>query len=192
MAFNLRELPPAVLEPRVGTKDDHFVEIYEDESALIDSVGTFLSLGLRGGEATVVIATPGHRRAIEDRLAERVDLDVARRDGFFESMDAEETLACFMVDGHPDPGKLARVIGDILVRVGRGGRKVRVFGEMVAVLLAQGNVTGALSLEDGWNGLAATHRFRLFCAYPSDAFAGDDTDALAGVCNRHSHVLVAP
>jgi hypothetical protein len=62
---------------------------------------------------------------------------------------------------------------------------------MVALLVSDGDVAGAMALEDHWNELAASHRFRLFCAYPSDAFDAADTASLTGVCNRHSHVLVA-
>lgn len=192
MSINFRDLEPALLEPRMGARDDHFVELYDDDDALVASVRTFLSKGLEAGEVAVIIGTPAHRRAIERELGATIDLEGARRSGLFESLDAQDTLDAFTVDGLLDPVRFAEVIGGVLGRAAAGGRQVRVFGEMVALLIAAGDVAGAMALEDHWNELAASHRFRLFCAYPNHAFAPDDTASLTAVCNRHSHVLVAP
>jgi hypothetical protein len=191
MSLNWRELDAVVLEPRVaGLHHDHFVELYDDETALVDSVRTFLSIGINEGEAAVVIATPAHSQAIEAALARTVDLEAARAGGLYRSLDAAATLSCFLEDDTIEATRCATVIGDILAEAGRGGRKVRVFGEMVTLLWETGNVAGALQLEDHWNELARTHGFRLFCAYPSTSFASGDTSTLTGVCNRHSHVVV--
>ena len=195
MPLDLKSVDPRVLEPLAGSHavnaDDHFVELYDDDVTLMSSVRTFVTVGISEGEAAVVIATPAHRESIERELGRTVDLDAAREQGLFEALDAEETLAAFMENGHPDPVRFDRVIGEVLARASREGRKVRVFGEMVAVLWADGNVSAALALEDHWNRLGKTRRFRLFCAYPTQAFTEDETDPLASVCNRHSHVVVA-
>jgi hypothetical protein len=56
----------------------------------------------------------------------------------------------------------------------------------VAVLWAEGNVGGALALEDLWTGLAHAQPFSLLCAYPVDAFGGPGTEgAFRAVCQRH-------
>ena len=196
MTLDLKTLDPRVLEPLAGSKavnaDDHFVELYDDDVALMSSVRTFVTVGINEGEAAVVIATPAHREAIERELGRTLDVQAAREQGLFQTRDAAETLALFMGDGRPDPVKFDRVIGDVLADAARGGRRVRVFGEMVAVLWAEGNVAAALALEDHWNRLGRSQRFRLFCAYPTEAFAADDTSSLSGVCNRHSHVVLTP
>lgn len=196
MSLDLRSLDPRTFEPLSGAKvasaDDHFVELYDDDLSLVQSVRTFISIGINDGDAAVVIATPAHRDAIEKELARTVDLASASQQGLFSSFDAADTLALFMEDGEPNPEKVDRVLGPILETAGRGGRKVRVFGEMVAVLWMEGNVAGALGLEDQWNRLALLYDFRLFCGYPSYAFSDETRDALTGMCNRHSHVVVAP
>ena len=71
-----------------------------------------------------------------------------------------------MVAGKPDPVLFEATIGSIVERAARGGRTVRVFGEMVAVLWDAGNVTGALALETLWNDMASNRQFFLLCAYP--------------------------
>ena len=196
MPLDIQNVDPRVLEPQAGSNavnaDDHFVELYDDDMALMSSVRRFVTVGINEGEAAVVVATPAHREAIERELGRTIDVTAARQRGLFESLDAAKTLALFMRDGTPDPRLFERVIGDVLARAGRGGRKVRVFGEMVAVLWAEGNVAAALALEDQWNRLGRSRRFRLFCAYPTEAFAEGDTSPLSGVCNRHSHVIVTP
>ena len=94
-----------------------------------------------------------------------------------------------MADGIPNSAKFAASIGELIAQAAKGGRNVRVFGEMVALLWAAGNVAGAISLEELWNGLAETHPFQLFCAYPVHAFKGDDLVPLREVCHQHSHVI---
>jgi hypothetical protein len=192
MTMDLTALDRLVLEPRAIAVDrnDHFVELYEDDTAMVDSVRTFLSIGINNGEAGVLIATSEHTRAIEAELVRTVDVEAARRTGLLTSLDAAETLSLFMEGGEIDADRFANSIGRVLDAASAGGRRVRVFGEMVALLWADGNVSSALSLEDHWNELARSYPFRLFCAYPSTAFDAGDTSSLTGVCNRHSHVVV--
>ena len=91
----------------------------------------------------------------------------------------------------PDPGRFTEVIGGELTRAARGGRRLRVFGEMVGLLLARGHASATVRLEDLWNELRRTHEFRLFCAYPLaelDERAGWRSP-IAEVCARHSRVI---
>jgi hypothetical protein len=192
MTLDIRDLAAHVFEPRAVATDhnDHFVELYDDEQALARSVRTFLAIGVNEGEAAVVIATPAHREAIGAELDRAVDLAAAREQGLYVVLDAAETLSRFYADGRIDGERFASVIGAVLRGAARGGRRVRVFGEMVAVLWEAGDVAAALELEDRWNDLARTYGFRLFCAYPARGFAAGDETSLTGVCNRHSHVIV--
>ena len=83
-----------------------------------------------------------------------------------------EALSKFMVDGHRIRPVSQRCLGTH--QSGRQGRaRVQAFGEMVAVLWAEGNQSGAIRLEELWNSLRETHRFSLFCAYPMSHFGRD-------------------
>jgi hypothetical protein len=168
----------------------HFVELYDDHSSLAGSVRTFVSTGFGADEAAIVIATAEHLEAFEAELGRAADLDAARAQGLYHSAGAEETLARFMAGDRPDPERFETVIGALLDRASAGGRAVRVFGEMVAVLWAQGNVGAALELEALWNELARSRPFRLFCAYSTGAFEGAARPHLATVVAQHSHVVV--
>jgi hypothetical protein len=169
---------------------EHFVELYADDDSLVESVRMFMTIGLNQGDAAIIVADRAHREAFEAALRSGVDLDAARAQDLYTSIDAEETLALFMEDDMPVAERFQRVVGDLIRRASADGRKVRVFGEMVAVLWAQGNVAGALGLEDIWNDFAVAHPFQLFCAYPASSFGEMDPSPLTAVCERHSHVLL--
>ena len=170
---------------------NHFVEIYENDFSLADSIRTFISMGMQQGEPAVVVADPEHREAIEQSLQQSIDLTFARDHGMYVSLDAAETLNGFIRGGHPDGSRFDDVVGSVIRMAAANGRTVRVFGEMVALLWEQGNVVGAVELEQLWNRLAQEIPFRLFCAYPARAFSPGDLDSLAAVCGEHSHVLVS-
>jgi excisionase family DNA binding protein len=171
---------------------DHFVLFYEAEPFLFDSVSDFIAPALNAGDHAVVIATPHHRARIDERLrAAGVDPSAAARDGRYVARDAAATLSRFMVDGMPLPARFEAVVGELLDGAG-AGREVRVFGEMVALLVAEGNAEAALSLEALWNGIQQRYAFSLLCAYPMNQFGGDELSALlSDTCGRHSSVIPA-
>jgi PAS domain S-box-containing protein len=96
-----------------------------------------------------------------------------------------------MVDRSPDKTLFHRQIGALVAKAGDGGRRsVRAFGEMVALLWAEGNSEAAIQLEELWNQLSRTYAFSLLCAYPMSNFNGAaDADAFGKVCHAHSKVL---
>lgn len=194
MTLDINELDLSTIDlsPRSSEANGHFVELYEDDSFLVDSVARFMSLALREGDAAVAVADRAHRELFDDALrAQGIDVDAAMEHGTFVSLDADEMLARFMEGAMPDAEKFDRILGEVIASAAAGERKVRVFGEMVAVLWTRGNVPGALRVEDLWNDLAENHHFDLFCAYPLSAFGEENLAPLRAVCHRHSHVITA-
>ena len=47
----------------------HFVQFYDNDDALIRSLGPFLGAGLGAGEAALVVATGAHRSAVTEQLS---------------------------------------------------------------------------------------------------------------------------
>ncbi len=61
------------------------------------------------------------------------------------------------------------------------------FGEMVALLWADGQTGAAVDLEAMWNELASQYSFSLLCAYPASAVSGDHlADEVAHLQAAHS------
>lgn len=184
-----------VIAPKVDWSDmgerEHFVQFYENDEFLIDSVSDYVEAALREGNGSIVIATQDHRRAIELRLNESgVRAGEAIAQGRCLFLDALQTLDRFVVAGIPDRDRFFDVIGSQIAQLTARCRRVHAFGEMVALLWAEGNREGAIGLENLWNELGKVHSFSLFCAYPLSGFSdSNDTDHLSGVCGCHSRVV---
>jgi hypothetical protein len=172
---------------------DHFVQFYENEVFLTRSVSSFIAAGLENGNSAILIATTEHREGIEKALTqEGHDLAQLELKGDYFALDAANALATFMVDGLPDRELFNQTIGEMVERATCGGRKLRAFGEMVALLWADKNDDAAIQLEEFWNELINRRPFSLFCAYPWDGCRGESRDnPLIQVCQAHTHVIPA-
>ena len=171
---------------------EHLVQIYESDDVFMDTLAGYVAGGLRAGQGVIVIATPDHRQELDERLrAMGLDLVGAKECDQFIVVDAQETLANFVTDGWPDEKLFTDVVTDLLRRAGSNGRKVRAFGEMVALLWAKGHVGATVRLEHLWHELCAQESFSLLCAYPKIGFTEHPKESLARVCALHSKVLAA-
>ncbi len=179
--------------PWSAKESEHFVQFYEKDEFLLDSVSEFLAAGLQSGDACIIAATEAHAIGIESRL-ESIGIDVRacyeRKQ--FVVLDAAATLSKFMVDGVPDQQRFDAVVGEVISEAARNWPKIRIFGEMVALLAADDNFAGSVKLERVWNVFHENHRFQLYCAYPIGQFTGEGyAESLAHICSEHSHVLPA-
>jgi len=175
------------------TPCEHLVQIYDNSAVFMDSLEGFVAGGLRAGDGVVVIAMPAHLYALEQLLSAcGFDLDRARACDQYIDLEAEETLARFMRDGWPDEKLFTWLVADLLARAGKGGRRVRAFGEMVAVLWAKGQNGATVRLEHLWHGLCQREAFSLFCAYPRSGFTQDADVSIREICEAHSRVVTHP
>jgi hypothetical protein len=151
----------------------HVVQLYgQDDRLLTQNVGRFLLEGLKRGDGLLVIATTEHRGTLVRQLKEERGYAQAVLEGRLVFLDAEATLARFMVDGSPDPDLFQRVVGEALsgVQARSVHTGVRAFGELVGLLWQAGQQSAASRLEDLWNKLLGANQVSLFCAYPIDVF----------------------
>lgn len=172
---------------------DHFVQVYGNDEVFLDMLAGFVGGGLRTGDAAIVIATASHRRELDRRLsAAGRDLASARRSDQYVAVDAELALEKFMVKGWPDEARFRAMVDDLLRRARGDGRRVRAFGEMVALLWAEGHHGATMRLEQIWTELCKVEGFSLFCAYPRLGLTYPDLrQSLHGLCSTHSRVLMA-
>jgi hypothetical protein len=193
MPLDFRKLDQSVLGPVVSSPAEnedgrHFVHIYDEDASLVDAVATFLSLGLEAGEGALVIARPDHIAAFEEAVGSAgVDMGAAHNGGRWRAIRSQELLADFMVDGLPDPDRFLDSIAGLFLSIPAG--KVRIFGEMVADLWAEGRIPAAMRLEELWNDLGPALDFQLFCGYPAAAFHDSDLISVAQVCRQHTQVI---
>jgi len=168
---------------------DHVVQIYEHDDGMLQALEGFVAGGLETGSA-IVIATPGHRDALDARLRKRgIDVGSARAEDRYIALDAERTLGQFMVHGWPDEDRFRDLVGDLISRARGPGRTVRAFGEMVALLWASGHQAATVRLEHLWNQLCDRRQFSLFCSYPKTGFTQDAARSISDICCLHSRVV---
>jgi len=169
---------------------EHVVQIYGDDRVFLDGLEGYVGSGLRAGESTVVIATAMHLHGLEMRLrASGVDVDRARAENRYIARLAEDLLATFMEKDWPDEERFMFAVGQ-LIGLARGGegRKVRAFGEMVAILWSRGNHAATIHLELLWSKVCAAERFPVFCAYPRDTFSRNANESIVEICRIHTRV----
>lgn len=171
----------------------HIVHVYQKDDLLAEIVGLFAAAGIAREEGVVIIATPEHQ-ALFARTLDKMgfDLDQARREGRFASLDAATVLASFSANGRFDSDIFQRVIGEALDGVGPKGRPVRAYGEMVDILWQKGDREAAIALERMWNDLGKRRSFALFCAYRVDNLDAKAYESgLQAICDTHSHFIPA-
>ena len=162
------------------------VEFFDRDDQVLRSIETFLRAGLADYSSLIVIAARSRLDALQARVGHF--LDFAGRDERYFPVAAEEMLARFMVEGWPDRARFREAVGVLVEKAGGTMRRpVRAYGEMVALLVAQGNTEAALRLEHLWNDFIKQRSVVLLCAYPRSIFGSSDD--LRTLSDAHSHVI---
>jgi hypothetical protein len=170
---------------------DHVLQIYENDGIFLDALTGFVGGGINADECCIVIATDAHLMALENRLKSYgIYVESLIADNRYIPLKAEETLSRFMVNGWPDETLFNQTVSE-LIKKGRNhtNRKIRAFGEMVAILWARGNNGATVRLEYLWNKFCQKETFTLFCAYPKSGFTEDITESMHHICCAHAKLI---
>jgi len=169
-------------------RDQHILQIYDHADDLINNLFSFVDDGLKSNETVLIISTREHREQVDERLRQAGHnvFNLRLRDQYI-CLDASEMLAEFMIHGSPDPLLFRYIVADLVKRAKRSQRRVRAFGEMVAILCEAGNQEAALTLEELWNSYMDVEPFTLFCAYSANLVSG--SGLLEKVKHAHDHCI---
>jgi PAS domain S-box-containing protein len=172
----------------------HVVQFYLEDRPLIEELTRLIGIALVSGDSAIVVATEAHRDALAAELKARgMNISKAMAEGCYVALDAHETLAQIIVDQMPDEERFAELLGERIVRAKAASKasqpRTVIFGEMVALLWAEGKREAAIRLEEIWNVLAQKHSFTLRCAYPLKGFHDEEHgEQFAQICEKHSAV----
>jgi MEDS: MEthanogen/methylotroph, DcmR Sensory domain len=169
---------------------EHLVQIYASDDIFLDSLEGFVAGGIKADDGVIVIATAAHLGHLHHRLTERgLHVNLACANDQYIPWEAESALSKFMVDGWPDENLFAEFVKELITRAGKNGRRVRAFGEMVALLWAHGNNGATVRLEHIWHRFCTEYAFSLFCAYPRIGFTQDVAASIQEICAAHSKIV---
>ncbi|MBA3829469.1 MAG: MEDS domain-containing protein [Taibaiella sp.] len=169
---------------------DHVVQLYETDEIFLDTLAGFVGEGIKAGDCVVVIATENHIADLNRRMAyEGLQTEALIASDQYIPLDADKTLAAFMRNGWPDDEQFINTVSQIIKRAQSKNRNVRAFGEMVAILWAQGNSGATVRLEHLWNEFCEKQAFSLFCAYPKSGFTMEVDESLMNICCAHAKII---
>jgi hypothetical protein len=166
---------------------DHMVQVYKDPAFLVDAVTQYIGAGLARGEAAIIIARPENR----ERFLRALEAEGAYPSPAVKLLDAQTTLARFLVDGMPEWTAFHATLGGTIAEMRLQYPAVRAYGEMVDILWQRGDKAAALRLEEFWNEIARLQTFSLLCAYAIDPLHGDTYAGLESICRCHTHLIPA-
>lgn len=167
----------------------HSVAFYATDRFLVDRIGGFVSDGLLAGEQVLAVATNAHWTAVAERLDELgVPHGRAAEQGRLIVADAEGVLEHIMVDGVASPERFAEMLAPLL----KGSQRRRIYGEVVALLAARGQVDAAVAIEEIGRQLARDRDIQILCSYHDgpDGRLGDS--AISRIRAVHDHSFVEP
>jgi hypothetical protein len=167
---------------------DHVLQLYENSQVFLDALAGFVGNGINSGECCIVVATDTHLTALNNRLKSYgIYPESLQADNRYIPLNADDTLSKFMVNDWPDEKMFQETISGIIKRA--NNKRIRVFGEMVAILWAKGLSGATVHLEHLWNNFRAQQKFCLFCAYPKSGFTENITESIGHICDQHSKLI---
>ena len=179
------------LQTAESKNDGHYVHFYEDDEFLIEAISSFIGRGIRDGDSVLILATAAHREGLRKKLvSEGIDLAGLQERGLFTSIDAGEILSRVMIDGTLDENLFLEIVGDLVGQGMKSSDGIRVFGELVALLVDAGKEETAIRVEQLWNRIGRDHFISIFCAYPIKGIqSAPQKDAFLRICNEHAEAI---
>ena len=169
---------------------EHVIQVYENDTVFLDTLAGFVGGGIHAGECVIVIATQNHLQSLYFRLASyALSVQELIEDDRYIPLDAEKILDQFMVGGWPDEELFNITISAIVERGTCRKRRIRAFGEMVALLWGRGDSGATVQLEHLWNKYCEQNKLTLFCAYPKVGFTNDINNSMQTLCACHSKII---
>ena len=184
--------PPAPAQ--AATTQDHAVQFYSDEAALLIGFAVFIEAALNAGTPVIVVVTESHQEGLlETLLARGIDVPAAVEQGLYLPVDVYQGLSTFMVGELPDPVRFLTIFGDLLSSASKAAKakhpRVVACGEFSPTLWAQGNVDAAIQVEQLTDELSKTLDVDILCGYVLTSFQREhESQIYERICAEHTTV----
>jgi len=169
---------------------DHVVQIYEKDGDLLDLLENYVSGGIKANASIIIIATKAHLEVLDARL-QTDGLNISELQAAYQyiRLEVSSCLSQFMEHNIPNETLFTEFVSGITAKARQGGREIRVFGEMVAVLWASGNTEATILLEKFWNKFCKIQSLCLFCAYPKSSLIQSPSSSVMDICCSHTKMV---
>ena len=148
----------------------HEAAFHQNDRTLLAEYKAFAAAALSRGKAVIGAGDAARRHALVDGLRLRgIDIACAIEEGRFRMLDTVEMLRPMMVDGMPDETRFWEGAMPLALRAARASRQdppaIAAFGDSAQSLYHDGNIEGAIRLEQLWDDFARTVNAEIFCGY---------------------------
>ena len=141
---------------------EHVAAFHVSDTFIITQAAAFIAAGLRAGERVIALATQEHWNAIAKELEDsQVALGRATAEGRLVLIEADQLVDTLTVAGQVDANAFRATLQPLM----KPGIKLRVYGEVVSLLAARGDVDGALAIEQLGHELTQTLEVGVLCGY---------------------------
>ena len=172
----------------------HTIQLFYNEQSRTDALVGFVRQGLEAGDTVLVVATREHWESATARLLQRglrLDADIASYR--LTVCNAAPMLDQLKTDHTVQRDRFDKVVAARVRHLRARGARVRAYGEMVDLLAAEGDFANVVRLEALWNELLLTDPMDLLCGYSATHLGHPrNTEALAQICDAHSHLRFSP
>jgi hypothetical protein len=191
MAQIAQKLERDALEPWfTKPRHDHVAQFYTDEQRLSACALEYVYSGLLRREMCIVVATPEKLITLQKGLRRLgVDISALLVGGYYITYDAEELLTGLMNNREIDTPQLGELAAKLTRHITSAKQRVRIFGEMAAVLRRQKNLPALTQLEHAFDELLHRYDFSLYCAYPAVDQSGESIEMHQKAQKTHDHIF---
>ena len=164
---------------------EHALQLYQEETCLLDALAEFVAAGLRLEEGVVIIgSTPRWELLLEHLRASGCDARAHVLRGQLRLLGTHLLRLSITNRQH-----FNELVGSALSLARARFERVRVFSELTDVLWRDGDRANARMVERYWKPLLGVHDFKLLCACRMDSLEGRSYDgSLQVLCDAHTHV----
>ena len=167
----------------------HRLQLFDTPQSLAQSVTDFLVEGYERGDNLLIAAKRHNLNTVLMALEARGCFAGEHERQRLVALDADELLRHLRRHGVIDALRFEAQVATVVERLAASG-PLRIYGEIVEVLAAEGDFAGAVKLEKLWNALARRYPITLMCGYSSAHFTTDPA-ALRSICETHDHICTA-
>ncbi|HEY8445661.1 MAG TPA: ATP-binding protein [Thermomicrobiales bacterium] len=183
----------ALRKPELGSQE-HAVRFYTAEQSLVDDLCRELAASLRAGKVCISLYSP-ERLELLDAGLRKLGVNPGASERYIAA-DAREMLATCLSNGQPSAAcfneQIHRLVGHAQEITADRQPDIIVFGEMAALLCAEGRHEIAWQVENIWNDLIREYRFNVRCSYPIGVFRRQaDGESMGKICGEHTQVMPA-